>query len=204
MGLLTNSASITQYRVEGKMTEPLLKNLHKGLQQHCIQDIDNESIEKSVGWTPIDHPYEPDFSQTPFVIGEYVFFSLRMDKKTIPTKIFKKMLHKEMARQLKNNQREFLSKTEKQELRDRVIHQLLIRIPANPNIYDVLWHYEKGEVNFFSTLKAANEAIETLFIKSFNLTLIRLFPYTLAEWGCRLSDEQKDILLSLSPMGFVE
>lgn len=203
MGLLTNTGSITQYRIEGKLPEPLLENLRKGLQQHCIQDIDNESMEKSVGWTPIDHPYEPDFSQTPFVIGEYVFFSLRMDKKTIPTKILKKTLHTEMARQLKNSQRDFLSKTEKQELRDRVIHQLLIRIPANPNIYDVMWHYEKGELNFFSTLKAANEAIETLFIKSFKLTLIRLFPYTLAEWGCQLGDKQKDILLSLSPTQFV-
>jgi DNA recombination-dependent growth factor C len=127
-----------------------------------------------------------------------------MDKKTIPTKILKKTLHTETAKQLKKSQREFLSKTEKQELRDRIIHQLLIRIPANPNIYDVMWHYEKGELNFFSTLKAANETIETLFIKSFNLTLIRLFPYTLADWGCQLGTAQKDILVSLSPTRFVE
>ena len=139
MGLLTASAAITQYRVEGKLPDPLLDTIRKNLQQHCIQDIDGESIEKSVGWTPIDHPYDVDFSLTPFVIGEAVFFSLRMDKKTIPAKILKKKLHVEMSRQLKNSKREFLSKSEKQDLRDRVINDLLIKIPANPNIYDVVW-----------------------------------------------------------------
>jgi len=203
MGILANSVSITQYRVEGKMPEPVTERLLDGLQHHCIQDIDGETLEKSLGWTPIDHPYEPDFSLSPFVIGEYIYFSLRLDKKTIPAKILKKAIHVEMARQLKVKAREFLSRSEKQDIRDQVINQLLIKIPANPNIYDVMWHYEKGELSFFSTLKAANEALETLFIKSFDLSLVRLFPYTLAEWGGQLSDHQKDLLASLAPTRFV-
>lgn len=203
MGILANSVSITQYRVEGKIPEPVTERLLDGLQHHCIQDIDGETLEKSEGWTPIDHPYEPDFSLSPFVIGEYIYFSLRLDKKNIPAKILKKAIHVEMARQLKVKAREFLSRSEKQDIRDQVINQLLIKIPANPNIYDVMWHYEKGELTFFSTLKAANEALETLFIKSFDLSLVRLFPYTLAEWGGQLSDHQKDLLASLSPTRFV-
>lgn len=203
MGILANSVSITQYRVEGKMHEPVSERLMEGLQHHCIQDIDGETLEKSLGWTPIDHPYEPDFSLSPFVIGEYIYFSLRLDKKTIPAKILKKAIHVEMARQLKLKAREFLSRSEKQDIRDQVINQLLIKIPANPNIYDVMWHCEKGELTFFSTLKAANEALETLFIKSFDLSLVRLFPYTLAEWGGQLSEHQKDLLASLAPTRFV-
>lgn len=203
MGILANSVSITQYRVEGKMPEPVTERLMEGLQHHCIQDIDGETLEKSLGWTPIDHPYEPDFSLSPFVIGEYIYFSLRLDKKTIPAKILKKAIHVEMARQLKLKAREFLSRSEKQDIRDQVINQLLIKIPANPNIYDVMWHCEKGELTFFSTLKAANEALETLFIKSFDLSLVRLFPYTLAEWGGQLSEHQKDLLASLAPTRFV-
>ncbi|MFH1982791.1 MAG: recombination-associated protein RdgC [Pseudomonadota bacterium] len=204
MGLLANSVSITQYLVKGKLTEPLIERLLEGLQHHSIQDIDGETLEKAVGWTPIDHPYDPDFSLSPFVIGEYIFFSLRLDKKTIPAKILKKAIHVAVARQLKVKEREFLSRNEKQDIRDQVINHLLIKIPANPNIYDVMWHYEKGELTFFSTLKAANEALETLFIKSFDLNLIRLFPYTLAEWGGGLNDHQKDLLTTLAPTRFVE
>ena len=204
MGLLANSVSITQYRVDGKLPEPITERLLDGLQHHCIQDIDGETIEKAVGWTPIDHPYDPDFSLSPFVIGEYIFFSLRLDKKAIPSKILKKALHVEMARQLKVKEREFLSRNEKQEIRDQVIQRLLIKIPANPNIYDVLWNIEKCELLFFSVLKAANEALETLFIKSFDLSLTRLFPYTLAEWAGALTEPQKDMLGALSPTRFAE
>jgi len=52
---------------------------------------------------------------------------------------------------------------------------------------------------FFSTLKSANEELETLFLKTFNLSLIRLFPYTMAELQMKLTNRQKDLLLNISP-----
>ena len=57
---------------------------------------------------------------------------------------------------------------------------------------------------FFSNLKAANEELETLFIKSFDLSLIRVIPYTAAHLGSGLTDTEKDILLKLSPTNFAE
>ena len=49
----------------------------------------------------------------------------------------------------------------------------------------------------FSNLKSANEALETLFIKSFGLHLIRLFPYTTADLIAGLSDHERDLLEKL-------
>jgi hypothetical protein len=48
-------------------------------------------------------------------------------------------------------------------------------------------------------LKEANEALETLFYRTFRLSLIRLFPYTLAELSAKLSSAEHDRLLALSP-----
>jgi hypothetical protein len=79
-----------------------------------------------------------------------------------------------------------------------------VRIPATPNIYDLVWNYEDSVVWFFSNLKAANEELETLFAKSFNLSLIRLFPYTAAELSSDLSDSQRDKLQKISPTQFVK
>ncbi|MBT8338682.1 MAG: exonuclease, partial [Desulfatitalea sp.] len=64
-------------------------------------------------------------------------------------------------------------------------------------VYDVVWHYESGQVWFFTNLKSANETLETLFLKSFGLHLIRLIPYTMAALDASLSSGQRDALNKL-------
>ena len=95
-----------------------------------------------------------------------------------------------------------MSKTEKKVIKDHVVNTLCLRIPATPNIYDLVWNYEAGILWFFTSLKAANEELETLFSKSFKLSLIRMFPYTSAILTCDLKDAQKDMLAKLSPTTF--
>jgi hypothetical protein len=51
---------------------------------------------------------------------------------------------------------------------------------------------------FLSTVKSANEELETLFFKSFQIPIIRLFPYTTADLAMGLSDTERDILPGLS------
>jgi hypothetical protein len=84
-------------------------------------------------------------------------------------------------------------------IKDHVMNELCMRIPATPNIYDLVWNYEDSSVWFFSNLKAANEELETLFSKSFDLSLIRIFPFTAAYLSSEISDSQRDKLQQLSP-----
>jgi hypothetical protein len=100
--------------------------------------------------------------------------------------------------------RDYLSKTEKQLIKDHVLNTLSLRIPATPNIYDIVWNYEESSLWFFSNLKAANEELETLFSNSFNLTIIRIFPYTAADLSSNLVDSQRDDLQKISPTQFVK
>jgi hypothetical protein len=129
---------------------------------------------------------------------------MRIDKKTIPSKIVQKHYMLEMTKRLKNSGRDFLSKTEKKDIKDHVVHLLNLRIPATPNIYDLIWNYESNMLWFFSNLKGANEELETLFSRSFKLKLIRLFPYTMAALTSPLSDMEKDAVALLTPTRFTE
>ena len=110
----------------------------------------------------------------------------------------------ESARRLAKTGREFLSRNEKKLLKDQIIARLSLRIPATPNLYDIIWNYEESWLWFFSNLKAANEELEILFRHSFDLTLIRLFPYTTADLVLGLSDSERDILSNLSPTAFAD
>jgi DNA recombination-dependent growth factor C len=195
--------SITQYRVEGQLPSPLNEQVTKALKKNTISDIDNDTSEQTAGWTSFDNPYQPDFNGSQFVIDTAWVFALRIDKKTIPTKVLKKHYNMEVARRLAESGRDYLSKTEKKQLKDHVLTVLSTRIPATPNVYDVLWKYEQGLLWFFSNLKSANEALETLFAHSFKLRLTRLFPYT-AALDAGLSGPEKDCLNQLKPTLFTE
>jgi recombination associated protein RdgC len=202
MGLLSSNVSITRYQVLGQLTDPLMDTLTRLLTQNAIVDIDDEDMDQSSGWTSFEDPFTPDFSGSTFVMGSQFIFSFRMDKKAIPSKVVNKRYRQLMKKQLSESGKEFLSRNEKKQIKEDVTRELSLRIPATPNVYDVLWNYEKSSLWFFSTQKSANEAFEILFTKSFKLNLVRRFPYT-AALEC-LSDTDKDMLSKLTPSHFME
>ncbi len=204
MTILSSSVSITRYRVSGKINAPIIENIANGLNKNTISDIDNQVPDRAVGWTSFDKPYQPDFEGSSFVYGDSFVFALRIDKKNIAAKVLKKHYTIEADRRLAESGREYLSKNEKKLVKEHVLNGLCLRTPATPNVYDLVWNYENSILWFFSNLKAANEELETLFTDSFNLSLIRLFPYTAAELASELSDTQLDELKKISPTRFVK
>jgi recombination associated protein RdgC len=204
MSILSGTVSITRYKVHGKITAPIIDNIADGLKSNTILEIDNQISDKAIGWTTFDKPFQPDFEGSSFVYGNYFVFALRIDKKNIAAKVLKKHYTIEAAKRLADSGRDFLSTNEKNLVKEHVISKLIVRIPATPNIYDLVWNYEDSVVWFFTNLKAANEELENLFSKSFNLSLIRLFPYTAAELSSDLSDSQLDELQKISPTLFVK
>jgi hypothetical protein len=202
MSVLAASNSITRYRVEGRLKGPVMDTVAAGLKKNMISEIDDHVSDKAVGWTSFEKPYQPDFSGSTYVYGTYLVFALRIDKKTIPSKMFKKHYLIESAQRLADGGRQYLSRSEKQTIKDHVINQLNLKVPATPNVYDIIWNYEDSVLWFFSNLKAANEELETLFLRSFDLSLIRVIPYTAAYFDTNLTASEKDLLLKLSPTNF--
>ena len=202
MSFLSSLISITRYKVEGRLKAPVLETVAAGLKKNAISEIDDQSSEKAVGWTSFKKPYQPDFSGSDFVYGNYLVFSLRIDKKTIPPKVVKKYFMIESTRRLADSGRQQLSRNENQIIRDQVIDRLNIKVPATPHVYDLIWNYENSVLWFFSNLKASNEELETLFLRSFDLRLIRMVPYTAAHLASDLTAAEKDILLKISPTNF--
>ena len=202
MGIFSNSSSIVRYLADGTLEKPLIDTVRERLKKFCINEIEDESFDKIIGWTLIDRPFNPNFDGSDFVFGPYFIFALRIDKKTIPSKLIKKHYSIQYSKELIKTGRKYLSKDEKKLLKGNVIHGLGLRIPATPNVYDVLWNYEEKIIYFLSSLKTANEEFETLFLKTFNIPIIRLFPFTLSDLKMGLSDNERDDLLKLTPTDF--
>lgn len=202
MGLLSSTVSITRYRIRGDIQKPILETVANGLQKFAIADIDDDATEKSVGWTSFQKPYAPDFSGSSFVVGAYLIFSLRIDKKNIPSKLVAKKYAIESDRRLTRTGRRIISVSEKKMIQEQVLHALSLKIPATPSVYDLVWNVENRTLWYYTNLKAANEELENLFAASFHLSLIRMFPYTSAALTADLSDSQTDALNRLMPVDF--
>ena len=202
MSLLSASVSITRYKIEGELKTPVTETVAAALKKNAISEIEDQSAGTMSGWTSFEKPYQPDFRGSNFVYAAYLVFALRIDKKTIPPKLIQKHFMIESARRLAESGRQYLSRNEKQTIKDQVVEGLYLKVPAVPHVYDIIWNYEESVLWFFSNLKAANEELETLFLRSFGLTLIRMFPYTAAQLSSDLSDTEKDILLKLAPTSF--
>ena len=202
MGILSSSASITRYIVEGSLQTSVLDTVRKGLQSNVIKEIDNDIEDNSVGWTSFFHPFNPRFDDTSFMIGTYLIFSLRIDKKSIPAKVLKKHCDRRIEQKLAKEHRQYLSRDEKKIIKDQVIQELNRRIPASPSIFNLVWSHEERWLWFFTTQKAANEMLESIFKRSFHLSLIRVIPYTMAGLRTKLSAIEQDSLNNLSPTSF--
>lgn len=204
MGLLSSRTSITCYNVEGSLPKPITESVRAALEKNVIANIDDKPAEKAVGWTSFEAPLAPAFTGDSGQYGASFVFSLRIDKKTIPPKVVRKYCEERAQRHMAKTGQTVLSKNERKEIKERVLQELVLRVPATPRVFDLVWHYEEGKLWFFSNLKGANEVLEDLFFKSFSLRLIRLFPYTIAQLETNLSDKEKDALFELSPTNFME
>ncbi len=202
MGLISSTHSITRYVIDGNIEGSINEIVRDGLIKYSIPKIESEYDEITAGWTPLESPYNPNFEQFSFTFGTYFVFSLRIDKKSIPVKVIQKYMAIEIEKKLKNSGRDFISKNEKSEIKEVVTDTLMHKIPAVPNLYDILWDYEQKNIYLYTTQKAANEFFETLFLKSFKLKPIRLFPYTLIETKSFFSNPQKDKIMTLTPLKY--
>ncbi|SLM29526.1 conserved hypothetical protein [Desulfamplus magnetovallimortis] len=200
MSLLSSSLSVARYKVAGKIEDPVMETVAEGLKKNAITTIEDEYAEITIGWTPFESDFEPDFDKFTFTYGHYFIFSMRIDKKSVPSKIIKKYVAIEIAKKLKEDGREFLSKNEKTDIRDAVTEKLMRQIPSTPNIYNVLWDNENSSVMLFSTQKAANEEFETFFSRSFKLKLVKLFPFTMIEYSDEWKDEERDKVMNLTTL----
>ena len=81
MGILSSSVSVNRYHVEGKIEEPVMETVKKGLEKHIFRENEENASGKITGWTSFNNHFDPDFKGSSFVIGEFFVFSL--DRKSV-------------------------------------------------------------------------------------------------------------------------
>ena len=177
MGLLKGTLTFSRYRLQ----EPLPANfndlLHRQIKRFAFRELPLAGEEKSSGWTSLENVLDTQFEYANYSVGDYVAFAFRLDRKSVPPALLKIRYLEAEKKTLAAKAKKFLSKGEREEIKERIHLELLSKTFAVPSFFDVCWSLSQNWVIFGSFSPKVTEEFEKLFKKSFNLTLSPLVPW---------------------------
>lgn len=176
MGLLKGSFTFARFHVEGQLPQAFLNFINSRIKANSFTDKFKSMEEKRLGWVSLTDVLDTDFENANYALGDYLIFSLRIDRKLISPKLMKIKLMEEERRLLAESGKNRINKSMAMAIKDKVKLELLTKLDAIPSFYDVCWAVGKNTI-YFSSLsdKVADDFVD-LFKKSFSLNLRRFLP----------------------------
>lgn len=176
MGLQKGPLTFSRYRLSADLPEPIGPFIEKQLKTFAFREISTGTEEKSLGWTSLENPLDTHFGSAPYAYGDYLAFTLRIDRKAIPPALLKiKCL--EAERKMSKGGRSKLGKEQREEIKDRLRLELLSQAHPSPSFFDVCWSPAKNRL-FFGALSAKPaHDFEDLFKRCFQIPLRPLLPW---------------------------
>jgi len=203
MGLISGSGSFTRYLAEDALPEDFLESLSQKITGHSFRNLDEESIaERSVGWVNVMDMFDSRFAGLEFLKEPYVTMSLRVDEKKIPPTALKQYCLEAEEKIKTAEDLEYLPKRRRLDIKEGVRLRLLKRAIPVSRTYDMIWNYNTGLVIFGCTANKLCDEFMEFFLRTFNIQLLTICPYTLAFGFLEKEGVSPDILDDLSPSKF--
>ena len=203
MGLISGSGSFTRYLAEGTLPENFLESLSEQIARHSFRNLDEKSIaERSVGWVNVMDMFDNRWGGVEFLKEPYIAMSLRVDEKKIPSTALKQYCLEAEERIKTEETLEYLSKTRRLDIKEGVRLRLLQRAIPVSKAYDMIWNYTTGLVIFGCTTNKLCDDFMEIFLRTFDIQLQAIYPYTLATSLLEKKGASLDILDGLSQSNF--
>ncbi len=183
MGFLSASCSFTRFRIIDEIPKDLWSQIPDKLKQFAFQDIDDVPLERGFGWTCFEDMLDMQWHTAPPEKGAYIVFSLRLDTRRVPAGVIKKhfaLALRDEKQSLFEQNKKFISRERKKELKEQVILRLRSRFLPVPAEFNVIWSTESNNVWFASTQGKMIDMFMEYFTQTFDLHLEQMIPYNLA------------------------
>jgi len=177
MGLLKGSLTFSRYRVKGDIPEEFRHFFDKQIKKYAFQELTTSAEDQAFGWTSLENPLDTRFEGARYSAGDFFYFALRVDKKSIPPALLRLKCLEEERKSLKDSGKKRLFREQTKEIKERVYLHLLTRAYPVPSFYDVLWASSGGWLLAGSHADKVFEIFEDLFKISFNLRLAPCLPW---------------------------
>lgn len=171
MGLLKGSFTFSRFHVEGQLPQAFLNFVNSRMKANAYQNTIKSTEEKRMGWVSLTDVLDTDFENANYALGDYLIFSLRVDRKLISPKLMKIRLLEEERQFLAESGKDRIHKQLSSAMKDKVKLDLLAKTDPVPSFYDICWSVSKNELYFSSLSDGVAQDFVDLFKKTFSLTL---------------------------------
>jgi DNA recombination-dependent growth factor C len=200
MGLISASGSFSRYQVKGGPAKNFLEGLDDTIGRHAFRSLTEDSTqERSTGWVNVMDMFDNRFSELEFLKEPYVTMSLRVDERKIPATALKQYALEAEERIKVTENVDFLPKRRRADIKEGVKLRLLKRAIPGSRVFDMIWNYSTGSVIFGCTNTKLCDEFQELFLKTFDLHLLAMCPYTLGSGFLEKKGDSPDLLDGLSP-----
>jgi len=199
MGFLTGTCTFTKYRIEGEEPISFREFVDERLKKFAFHELEGVTDEKITGWVGLGNVLDTEFQNAYYSVGDYLAFSLRIDRRSVPAALHKKHVLEAEEKARAMSGRRFLSKGERTEIKERVHAVLMSKVMAVPSLFDICWCVSERWLLLASLTAKVREEFEKLFKRSFELEPVPFLPWT----PRHLDPEVEAKLGRLAPASFV-
>lgn len=183
MGLFKGSATLTRYTVSTKLPANFNAFLDERVRAMAFRPIDDTTEELAVGWVAAHDFLDTGFAYNAYLIEPYVMLGFRVDRRRVPAALLKKYqrMAEQKAQELRGPEAASLSRSQREELKEKVRLELLQRIPPTTQAIDVCWDTVRGKLWLGTASGGVRDLFEDYFRRSFERELRLSIPWTLAQ-----------------------
>jgi recombination associated protein RdgC len=178
MGILKGALTFSRYAVSTDLPERFLEFAHQRLVQGAFSGLQTTQRQKTMGWVGLEDILDTGFTQGRHVKGDYLLFSLRVDRKAVPASLLKVEAMTAERQYLQETGKDRLYREQKQDIRDRIQLSLLEQSLAVPTFYDICWSLSGKWLIFTSLAENACMDFQEMFKESFGF-----IPSPWVPWG---------------------
>ncbi len=185
MGLLNGPLTFSRFMVVGKPPSGFSDFIHQQIRRHAFQDIAANAQEKIMGWTGIENVLDTEFRQSSYSWGDYLLFSLRIDRRTLPPSLLKLRALEAEKKYIKETGRKRVDKITREQILDGIRQDLLGHVLPTPSVYEICWSVSDGSLLLTSLSEKVMQDFQDLFKTSFDLA-----PCPYVPWGTEVIDRE--------------
>ena len=197
MGIVSGSLTVARFRVVGELPEGWRETYRARLNDEAFRDPpQGQGKEEVEGWVQVhnllDTSFE-DFNQ--WLYNDVALFALRVDKKRLPTKLFRATVDKRKRAWCEEHQRDRCPRAIVDEIKDDLEKEWLARALPSVSVTECAWSLN-GQ---WMIVHSLSESIADRFRKRFHRTFgMKLVPWSPLDW---LHDAGAvDSLMNIAPM----
>ena len=178
MGILKGPMSARRFRVLGEPGEDFREKYVLALNNHAfLEPVTPAGKEELAGWTQFHNLLNTSFDDvSKWSYNQYILFSLRVDKKTLPANLFKATIQKQCDEWCEEHGHERIPRNVKEDFVEDLEARWLKRMLPRVATTEVLWDTDAAIVYVHTHSQKTIDRITKRFYRTFGIELVPMSP----------------------------